>query len=286
MNDINQFHENGVIIIRKALSSKWIEKGVDNFSNNSCIIGSFFNKNITNNGYAHDLFLWKQDNDTFDLAFYSPLPKLAQQLMGSKSVNLLYDQMFNKKPGCLVTTPCHQDLSFWPIKETMSNQLVSFWIPFDNGNEYNSGLKFVKGSHKWHELFATVTADNSLLVLDPNMPLPPNIDKYPNKYQQLSFDMGPGDIYAFYPRTLHGSTSNKSLTRQRRAISLRYLGDSIKYSPTSYTFLIPYYFDLKPGDIMTGSLFLQILPFQKKMNYNQDSMELKTHHFLIWLRLV
>ncbi len=48
----------------------------------------------------------------------------------------------------------------------------------------------------------------------------------------VSFDTSPGDITVHHARTLHGAHANASTDRRRRAISVRYAGDDVRFSTT------------------------------------------------------
>lgn len=261
-DELDSFHRDGVLLVKGLLTKQWLERGeraVDAMLRRATWVGWFLHKSSGQQGFSHEVFLWKQNDDARDFALYSPLAHIAQQCMGSVTVRLFYDQMFCKAPGCQAPTPWHQDLSFWPLTEEKPMQIVSFWIPFDPVTQANSGLRFVKGSHLIPQLFAAVSPDYSPLLLDPTMPMPPDVDGNP-EWETVCYDMQPGDVYIFHPRVLHGSTANTTLTQNRRALAVRYLGDDVRYTPTGYTFPMPFVTGLKFNDHMHGALFPQVLP--------------------------
>ena len=201
--EIRQYHEDGVVMLKQALAPNWmamVEAGVEEARNNSSLIGKFMSRKVE--GYQMDIFLWKRIDVLRDLIYYGPCANLAKQLMGSNEVRFFYDQMFLKEPGTDAPTPWHQDLSFWPIR---GEQICSFWIPCDPVNRESSGLLYVKGSHKWPQRFKAVSPDYVATLMDDKMEDIPDINANLDKYELLDWDMEPGDVLVFHPLTLHGS---------------------------------------------------------------------------------
>ena len=177
--------------------------------------------------------------------------------MGSQQVRFFYDQMFVKEPGTDASTPWHQDLSFWPIS---GEQICSFWIPCDPVNRENSGLLYVKGSHKWPQRFKAISPDYVAAIIDERMDDIPDINAHPERYELLDWDMEPGDILMFHPLTLHGSYGNQSRTRRRRALALRWVGDDVVYAPSAKRMPIHFEHCSVPGGPLQGAAFPRILP--------------------------
>ena len=63
-------------------------------------------------GFSGDVFTWKLHDGFRDFALFSSLPNLAQQILGTDTVNFFYEQFFVKRAGCPVETPWHQGHSF------------------------------------------------------------------------------------------------------------------------------------------------------------------------------
>ena len=165
--------------------------------------------------------------------------------------------MFVKEPGTDAPTPWHQDLSFWPIR---GEQICSFWIPCDPVNRENSGLLYVKGSHKWSQRFKAISPDYVAGLIDDEMDDIPDINAHPQRYELLDWDMEPGDILMFHPLTLHGSYGNGSRTRRRRALALRWIGDDVVYTPSAKRMPIHFEHTSVPGGPLRGAAFPRILP--------------------------
>jgi ectoine hydroxylase-related dioxygenase (phytanoyl-CoA dioxygenase family) len=257
--EIMRYQEDGVIMLKGCLEPNWVamvEAGLEEARHKASPIGRLMSHNME--GYQMDIFLWKRVDVLRDLIYYSPLSRLAQQLMGSNEVRFFYDQMFLKEPGSDAPTPWHQDLSFWPIR---GEQICSFWIPCDPVNRENSGLLYVRGSHKWPQRFKAVSPDYVASLLDDTMEDVPDINANPGQYDLLDWDMEPGDVLVFHPLTLHGSYGNASRVRRRRALALRWTGDDVVYAPSSKRMPIVYDHDSVEGGPLRGAAFPRILPF-------------------------
>lgn len=257
--EIETYRRDGVIMIKGLLQDNWLnlmESGVEEARHSASMAGKAMSAKSP--GYQMDAYLWKRIDAIRDLIYYSPFARWAQQLMGSNEVRFFYDQMFIKEPGTDAPTPWHQDLSFWPLE---GNEICSFWVPMDPVTRANSGLQYVKGSHRWPNRFKAVSPDyNSALLEDSTLDDVPDINANPDKYESTSWDMEPGDVLIFHPLTLHGSSGNASRDRQRRALALRWLGDDIRYAPSDTRMPIPYRHDSKPGERLKGGAFPRILP--------------------------
>ena len=257
--ELRQYHEDGVVMLKQALAPNWmsmVEQGVEEALSNSSLVGKFMSRKVE--GYQMDIFLWKRIDVLRDLIYYGPCAHLARQLMGSNEVRFFYDQMFLKEPGTDAPTPWHQDLSFWPIR---GEQICSFWIPCDPVNRESSGLLYVKGSHKWPQRFKAVSPDYVATLMDDKMEDIPDINANLDKYELLDWDMEPGDVLVFHPLTLHGSYGNSSRVRRRRALALRWVGDDVVYAPSDKRMPIHYRHKSEVGGPLRGAAFPRILPF-------------------------
>lgn len=256
--EIRTYQEDGVIMLKQALDPNWmamVEAGIEEARHKSSVLGRFMSRKVE--GYQMDIFLWKRIDILRDLIYYSPCAELARQLMKSEEVRFFYDQMFVKEPGTDAPTPWHQDLSFWPIR---GEQICSFWIPCDPVNRENSGLLYVKGSHRWPQRFKAISPDYVASIIDDDMEDIPDINANPDQYDLIDWDMEPGDILAFHPLTLHGSYGNASRKRRRRALALRWTGDDVIYTPSSKRMPIHYKHASVEGGPLRGAAFPRILP--------------------------
>lgn len=256
-DEIADYQRDGVIVARglvgDALFSS-IEKAVSAVMENPTPIAALFSDPTS--GFHMEAGLFVTDEDIRRAVYHSPLATLAQQLMGSEKIHFFYDQMFCKTPGNQTPTPWHHDLTFWPIK---GEQICSMWVPLDVVSKESSGLEFVRGSHVWPNRYQAISPMYNDQLVNPAHEEVPDIEANRGDYDIASWDMEPGDILIFHPLTLHGSGANFHLTRPRRALSFRWIGDEVTYAPTPHT--MPYAApDLATGDLVCDPSFPQVLP--------------------------
>ena len=91
-------------------------------------------------------------------------------------------------------------------------------------------------------------------VLDPDYQPVPDIDGNPGDYEILAWDLEPGDCVVFSGLCLHGAPGNQT-TRTRRAVSVRYTGDDVRFAVKRKSIPFPYDPGLRHGDRLSGDLF-------------------------------
>ncbi|MEM7020190.1 MAG: phytanoyl-CoA dioxygenase family protein, partial [Pseudomonadota bacterium] len=156
-DELTAFETDGAVCARALLDTETIgelrialEDAIEKFS----VLGKNGMNRKGNEGFHGDIFVWKLHDAFRDLALFSSLPVLAQQVLGTQTVRFFYEQFFVKRAGSPVDTPWHQDIPFWPVT---GNQIISFWITLDPVTRESSGLEFVRGSHTWAERFKAIT---------------------------------------------------------------------------------------------------------------------------------
>lgn len=225
--NINEFKENGATLI-PGLFTKWlpdIKKGIEY---NLMHPGKYAAENTRENQsgrFFDDYCNWTRISEFEKIMSCPDVISSAAKLMGSASVQFFHDHVLYKSAGSETDTPWHQDE---PYYFTKGNQNVSFWIPVDNIKE--SSLRIISGSHKWHKpVLPTKWLTGKDFYKSSNEYNPvPNPDINPDKYEILEWKMNPGDAIAFNFKSVHGARANKSDT-QRRVLSLRYVGDDVRY---------------------------------------------------------
>jgi ectoine hydroxylase-related dioxygenase (phytanoyl-CoA dioxygenase family) len=258
--ELAAYERDGVICARGLFSDAWIERmsaAIDTVVANPSPLGSAIS--IEDQNFSGDLFLWKTNDAFRDFVYDSPASRIAQQILGSKVVRHFYDQTFVKPAGCHVPTPWHHDVTFWPVDVDCRN-LCSMWITFDPVDRASSGLEFVKGSHRWPRHFKAVTPNFDPYMMDSDFEDMPDIDANRTDYDLFCPDMEPGDMLIFNARVVHGSSANYSTESSRRAFASRWCDDSVVYEARHATMPLLWDHGLTTGDLITGSLFPQILP--------------------------
>lgn len=130
-----------------------------------------------------------------------------------------------KAPHTRQKTAFHQDLAYFQIE---GDQCVIVWIPLDAASLDNGVTQYVRGSHKWGQVFAP----NVFVSQTPFQSSPegrcPDIESAPEDYDIVSFAVEPGDVIIHHVMTVHGAGGNMS-DSWRRAVSFRYCGDQVRY---------------------------------------------------------
>ncbi|MFM9865816.1 MAG: phytanoyl-CoA dioxygenase family protein [Micropepsaceae bacterium] len=169
---------------------------------------------------------WTRDPSLLSLAASSALPSIAGELLGAQAIRFYDDQIFVKEPGAVDRTAFHQDLGYFNID---GDQGCVVWAPVDAANRDSGVLGYVRGSHLWGKTFKPNTFMSRLPLPNAEGDDLPDIDNNEHDYDIVYFDVEPGDVVIHHLRTVHGSHGNSSTTRTRRAASLRYVGEQVRY---------------------------------------------------------
>lgn len=153
-------------------------------------------------------------------------PEISGTLLNSEKVNFFGDQVFVKEPGTQERTAFHQDASYFEID---GEQCCVLWIPVDPVTMKNGAMQYIRGSHKDGKVYKPN-------VFISQTPLPgseghnlPDIEGNMEEYDIIHFDVEPGDILVHNYKTIHGTGGNNSRYQVRRAASIRYCGDDIRF---------------------------------------------------------
>ena len=241
--DIKTFQHDGVVILRGAFSD-WVEplrqglqRNLDNpqgfafpcESNPDGAPGRFFDS------YCN----WQLIPEYFDFVSQSTAASVAGQFMGGDSAQFFHEHAFLKAPGTQQATPWHQDLPYYCVD---GRRTASIYISLDQADA-DVAVKFVKGSHRWNQLFyPRVFMDGACLndeSANADMQAVPDIDANLEDYEIISNSLEPGDTIIFDFRTLHG-TGNAEIKSMRRAFSTRWIGDDVRYCERSGETSPPY----------------------------------------------
>jgi len=245
----------GAVCLRNVIDQTWLDRLAVAVERDIADPGPFWHRYESSSGRFHgNSVCWIRHPEFEDYVFDSPLPQLACDLLGSTKANLLYDQVFIKEPGTSAPTPWHHDHCVWPLQ---GHQVISFWLALDYVDQGNGRVEYIKGSHLWEGLFQPESFSKSAITYetDPRFRPMPDIAGHPERYEIVSWDLAPGDVIAFYSRTVHGAASMTNSTRRRRGYTVRYCGDDVTYDP-SFKFL-PFLRnpDLVQGDVLDSQLF-------------------------------
>lgn len=264
---VEQFWRDGVLCLR-GLFRDWVEPmrvAIDEVLAEPGALtldlgaGAGSPEQARNDRFYIELGLWDRHPWFRSLATESPAVEIADRILGGKGVNLFFDQLFVKEPGSgQQRTPWHQDQPYWPIR---GNDIVSVWVTADPVTAETGALRYVRGSHRWDEFYRPYTfGSKTVAVRGIDGAEIPDIDAQPERYEFLTWDLEPGDCLVHQGRAIHGGPGNASLTQRRRAYSIRYAGDDIRWDPRpgvleNITVMTTRPITLADGDRLGGEAF-------------------------------
>ncbi|MCH2430866.1 MAG: phytanoyl-CoA dioxygenase family protein, partial [Acidimicrobiales bacterium] len=167
---------------------------------------------------------WRHHKAFARFATASPLPAIAGTLLVADRIHLYEDSLLVKEPGTVARTAFHQDLGYFHLS---GDRICTTWAPLDEVDAETGAVSYLRGSHR-----SGVVHRPNWFVDD--QPLPgtggePVPTVRPDDPRLVRFDTVPGDLVVHHAATLHGAGPNRSTTRRRRAVSVRYCGDGVRY---------------------------------------------------------
>jgi len=227
-DDVLAFERDGAVCLRGVMND-WVDTIAAGIERNLAEPGEFASENASaeeGGRFFDDYCNWQRIPEFERVVRESPAADIAGDIMRSQRVQLFHDHVLVKDAGTAKATPWHQDLPYYFVD---GDQMVSFWIPVDPVEE--ATLRFIAGSHRWPRLIRpTRWADDSAFYADGDDGFmdTPDPDAEPENYRVLEWTLTPGDLIVFHYRTAHGARGNMA-RRQRRVLSLRWLGDDARY---------------------------------------------------------
>jgi len=256
--EIEAYERDGVVVLRKLVSPKWLERIATAIERDIENPGPFYHGYETPDGsrFHGNMRLFEHDQDMNAFCRESVLPQIAQGFLNSGKVNLLYDQLFVKEAGTLNRTRWHNDQPYWPIR---GRDVVSIWVALDTTTSDNGRLEFVSGSHLWDRWFQPEpfgpNKSHQGYDLNPDYEPMLDIESARDGYDIVSWDVEPGDVYVFGGMTVHGAAGNSTPDRRRRGYTVRYCGDDVVYEPRVGISKPILDDSLNPGDPLGGDQF-------------------------------
>ena len=246
--EVAAFQRDGAVCLRGVFKD-WVETMTAGIERNLRERGPYAADNLLSDEpgrFFDDYCNWERIPEFRKVIFESPAAEIAATAMQSQKAQFFHDHVLVKEPGTQRPTPWHQDI---PYYFTEGQQTVSFWIPVDPVKE--ATLRMIAGSHRWEKMVLPVRwKDNSDFFTTADQYLPvPDPDNDPNM-QVLEWAMQPGDAVLFNFATVHGARGNPTAAR-RRALSLRWVGDDVRYVERPGRTSPPYPgHNMQPGDVL------------------------------------
>ena len=229
---IAAYQRDGVICLRGALEEDWLavvedaialyaDKEADHDPANVVVLGDG-----DDGAFQYASMMWKKNPLFRKVIFESHVPDLFGSILETSKLNLFYDFLRLKHPGCRsASTPWHQDLSYYALHGT---QIINCWIALDD-IPVETALRFARGSHVSPEVYRSIhfDPDKAYEGAIVERRLPPNFDQEPGA-EVVTCAMSRGDALVWNARTFHAAPGNH-LNRRRGALSLNFAGDDVTY---------------------------------------------------------
>jgi ectoine hydroxylase-related dioxygenase (phytanoyl-CoA dioxygenase family) len=230
--EVATFWRDGVVHLPGILPAAWIEALVDPVervlaSGEVADLGALAPDAAPDApSFAGGVDHWRHDETMAAFSLASPLGPIVATLLRSDHVWLWEDSVLVKEPGSPFATRFHTDASYFHLT---GEQVCTTWVPLDRAGPDSGVVHFVTGSHLDGREYRP-----NLFVTDEPIPgtdgevVPDVLGTDALADRLVAYEMEPGDLTVHHARTLHGATANAS-DRRRRAVSVRYCGDDVRY---------------------------------------------------------
>ena len=166
--------------------------------------------------------LWRVEPRIREFVFDPVLARWAAQLIGTRAVRILEDNVLWKAPRSGGELKWHQDFSYWPLAQPNA---VTAWVALDDTDEENGSMRVAIGSHLTGERLPAAFGTGTPFLED----MRPSVVKPIEDPEALGLPvetvrLQSGEVSFHSSLAWHGSGPNDS-DRQRRALIIRYVGD-------------------------------------------------------------
>jgi ectoine hydroxylase-related dioxygenase (phytanoyl-CoA dioxygenase family) len=164
--------------------------------------------------------------------------EVAGRLMRTPSAQLVLEQTFYKQKGYINPTPWHQDTPFLRVR---GHDMARVWLSCDASPKALT-VQVVRGSHRWNVVYDTATPDSDRVATaaegaeftfdgigDDTLPVAPDVARYRDSFEILSWDVEPGDAVVFNGNVLHGADGAADHPNARRALATMWGGPDLRY---------------------------------------------------------
>lgn len=201
---------------------------------------------VSTNGTRYWQYLSRDNPDFFNQVADARLTSAVSAVTGISDLRLWYEEIYMKQPGA-EGTGWHQDVASFHFK---GDDIPIGWIPLCDTDASNSPMCTIIGSHLARDVLFHPRHNR-----DPNLRLP-GYKPTPDFTQMLGADLPgcrvwelkAGDILLINPYTVHCSLNNNSAVC-RASISIRWLGERLKFQPDGFTFVDPWLSDVPEGQL-------------------------------------
>ena len=235
--EIAAYHKDGVVMLSGLFDQGWIsllEKGLDTNCDKPTDRARVWDRDAEGRTMFWDSQAWQGIDEYRQFIFDSPAAEIAGQLMRTEQINFFFDAVFVRSHGSQFATPWHQDEPYWSVE---GYDTCTLWMPLVPVKRENA-LAYVPGSHRLESAFYQYNFGN----LNPDGKTDvdqvdfskvsestlPDIDRDPESFGVVSWDMQPGDCVAFNSRTIHGGSGRLDEDSELRVFTTKWLGDDVR----------------------------------------------------------
>jgi ectoine hydroxylase-related dioxygenase (phytanoyl-CoA dioxygenase family) len=222
------FWRDGAVCVRRAFTSQQIALAEEAIDANLASLSPYAKRASSDDdgAFIEDFCNWQRIAPMEAFIRTSGAASIAAQLMGAHTVRLYHDHVLVKEPGTRQRTPWHQDLPYYNVA---GRQNISMWCPVDPVARAST-LEFVAGSHlgPWY-MPRTFLDGQAKWFPDGSLEELPDIDRDPDRFRVIGWELEPGDAIFFHMLTLHAAAGVDG-TRRRRVLSVRFLGDDMVHA--------------------------------------------------------
>ena len=234
--NIEDYQRDGVVCVRGAISSEWIERlrpAADWVQANPGPYDGDISAGAKGQFYGGQ-FMWRRDVTFREFILNGAAAAIAHRLTGAPEIRLFYDFLLTKEAGAGNPTPWHQDRLYYPLAGDGADHICSTWIALDPVTLKSGAVEYIKGSHAWGKHFAPASFNDDGRYGGLDIEAIPDVEGNRGDYDIVNFDLEPGDCVAHHVMAVHGAPENNADIR-RRGLSIRWLPGKATYDPREET---------------------------------------------------
>ncbi len=248
------YRRDGVVMLRRLFDASWLENlraYTDEVMRHPGAMGHDLGGPDDPGRFFSETFLWHRHPGFRRFVYDSPAASAVGSLLGSRHLNIVFDQLLVKEPRTVEPTAWHHDLTYWPIK---GSKVATLWLAMDDVTRATGAMEFVKGSHLWGERFHPIAfAGHSTYQTDE--PPVPDIDAMRDELEFVQYEYEPGDCTIHHGLLVHFAGGNTSEHQRRRAYVTRWAGDDVVYDPRPNIQRMLHAPDVVPGAPLESTLW-------------------------------
>jgi ectoine hydroxylase-related dioxygenase (phytanoyl-CoA dioxygenase family) len=238
---IAQYQRDGALLIKGALGGEELELLERGMEEAHTAPGERYTKVQSPEGEGEtllEMFPSLHCASLHRLLWTGVVAEIAGRLMEAPSAQLILDQTFYKEKGYINPTPWHQDTPFLRVR---GHDMVRVWLTCD-ASPRDLTVQVVRGSHRWNVVYNTTTAQTTRVVTtgegkeftfegigNDALPVAPDVARYRDSFEILSWDVEPGDAVVFNGNVLHGADGRMNHPTARRAFTSMWGGPELRY---------------------------------------------------------